>query len=166
MPADGGWAYVEVTNVENEDDKAYLDWMGKPTFHQTFGPGSLEDINLERWAAAGGGPGQARVSGTFKVYCGNGQEHTFEVESGIIPTDVFEDYLANATAVDPDTDREYAVHSIVDEIISEEWSDPCEIEITPTCDLCGEQWEDGGEGEDWNGETGNHFTCEAEAKAK
>jgi hypothetical protein len=31
---------------------------------------------------------------------------------------------------------------------------------TPTCDLCGEPWEEGEEGEDWNGETGCHRTCE------
>lgn len=36
-----------------------------------------------------------------------------------------------------------------------------EPEVTPTCDICGEEWEDGGEGEDWNGETGNHHSCEA-----
>jgi hypothetical protein len=32
--------------------------------------------------------------------------------------------------------------------------------VTPRCDLCGEAWEDGGEGEDWNGDTGNHRSCE------
>lgn len=36
----------------------------------------------------------------------------------------------------------------------------------PTCDYCDEQWEDGGEGEDWNGDTGCHYSCEAEAKGK
>lgn len=35
---------------------------------------------------------------------------------------------------------------------------------TPKCDLCGEPFEDGGEGEDWNGDTGNHFSCEREAR--
>lgn len=34
-------------------------------------------------------------------------------------------------------------------------------EVTPICDICNEPWEDGGEGEDWNGETGNHKSCEA-----
>lgn len=33
-------------------------------------------------------------------------------------------------------------------------------EANPTCDHCGEPWEEGGEGEDWNGETGNHRSCE------
>ena len=37
-------------------------------------------------------------------------------------------------------------------------------ETVPTCDLCGEPWEDGGEGEDWNGDTGNHVSCEAHEK--
>jgi hypothetical protein len=36
-------------------------------------------------------------------------------------------------------------------------------EVVPTCDICGEQWEDGGEGEDWNGETGNHLSCEQDS---
>lgn len=36
-------------------------------------------------------------------------------------------------------------------------------EILPTCDICNEPWEDGGEGEDWNGETGNHISCEENA---
>lgn len=33
-------------------------------------------------------------------------------------------------------------------------------EAAPVCDICGEEWEDGHEGEDWNGETGCHRTCE------
>lgn len=34
-------------------------------------------------------------------------------------------------------------------------------EFPPTCDLCGKQ--DGPGEPDWNGETGNHVTCEREA---
>lgn len=37
-------------------------------------------------------------------------------------------------------------------------------DAVPTCDHCGEQWEDGGEGEDWNGDTGCHYSCEAEQR--
>lgn len=33
-------------------------------------------------------------------------------------------------------------------------------DVTPTCDICGEEWDEGGEGDDWNGETGNHYSCE------
>ena len=38
--------------------------------------------------------------------------------------------------------------------------DPNDDDVTPRCDICNEYWEDGGEGEDWNGETGNHKSCE------
>lgn len=38
-------------------------------------------------------------------------------------------------------------------------------QVTPTCDICGEEWEQGGEGEDWNGDTGNHVSCESEVGA-
>ena len=43
--------------------------------------------------------------------------------------------------------------------IEEDARDP---EPVPTCDHCGEPWEDGGEGDDWNPETGCHFSCEAQ----
>ena len=33
-------------------------------------------------------------------------------------------------------------------------------EPLPQCDICGEYWHDGWEGEDWNGDTGNHVSCE------
>jgi hypothetical protein len=36
-------------------------------------------------------------------------------------------------------------------------------DVEVTCDLCGEPQHDGEAGEDWNGETGCHFSCEAEA---
>jgi len=42
----------------------------------------------------------------------------------------------------------------------------CGVDVTPTCDICGEEWEDGGEGEDWNGDTGNHHSCEARDDAR
>lgn len=35
-----------------------------------------------------------------------------------------------------------------------------DVEVTPRCDFCDEPFEDGGEGEDWNGDTGNHLSCE------
>jgi len=35
-------------------------------------------------------------------------------------------------------------------------------EITPTCDICGKP--DGAGVPDWNGETGNHASCETDAK--
>lgn len=49
------------------------------------------------------------------------------------------------------------------EVASPVVPDEPDVEATPTCDLCGGEWEDGGEGEDWNGETGNHVSCEAQA---
>ncbi len=33
-------------------------------------------------------------------------------------------------------------------------------EDLPICDICQEPWEDGGDGEDWNDETGCHLSCE------
>jgi hypothetical protein len=38
------------------------------------------------------------------------------------------------------------------------------FERTPTCDICGQAWDDGGGGvPDWNIETGNHRSCESKA---
>lgn len=41
---------------------------------------------------------------------------------------------------------------------------PCHltIEVTPTCDICGRP--DGAGVPDWNGETGNHLSCEIDVK--
>ena len=39
----------------------------------------------------------------------------------------------------------------------------CRAEVEPTCDICGRHMEDSRAGfadADWNGETGNHETCE------
>jgi hypothetical protein len=36
-------------------------------------------------------------------------------------------------------------------------------DVTPTCDICHEEWD---ESPDWNGDTGNHLSCEARAAAR
>lgn len=59
--------------------------------------------------------------------------------------------------------REYALADDMLDEIATFLSHGCQVFITddgivPTCDLCsGPQW---AEGDDWNGETGNHHSCE------
>lgn len=59
---------------------------------------------------------------------------------------------------------------LMNETDAEEWAYGHDCEVTPRCDLCGEPDLQQANGEwlapDWNGETGNHLTCEAEAARK
>ena len=81
----------------------------------TFGPGRLESIRLtHRTRHIGFTRDQVRARGTYRVYCGAGNDHTVTINSGWLDT-------ADVEALDDD--------DIASELIEQEledWSDPCD----------------------------------------
>lgn len=115
------WDVREVTFAEDPHDAAPY------TTRFTFGPGRLEDISLEMWRDL-----TVRVSGQYRIYCGNGQEHPFSVDSGFISQVDWAQYIRHEVETHPRASgidvRYEAVGHVIEEILGEEWSDPCEIE--------------------------------------
>jgi hypothetical protein len=92
----------------------------------TFGPGKLESIELKMWRDE-----SVKVVGGYPIYCGNGTCHEFAVDSGIIDKEDWYTYVGMARSLhiklDDDDIRYDAVSQIIEEILDEEWSDPCEV---------------------------------------
>lgn len=96
----------------------------------SFGPGSLESIRLERRRfGARRFPNdvqlQARVRGTFRMYCGNGNEHTATITGGWY-TVAWPQHPQRAidtqyTFMDADA----LAHELIADVL-DDWTDPCE----------------------------------------
>ena len=94
----------------------------------TFGPGSLESLHLKLWRENDAEQVTARLTGGYRVYCGNGNEHTVEIEvDHSVPTtnflgrQIWRVYHLGDDVGDPE--------SIARELLEfalEDWSDPCE----------------------------------------
>lgn len=87
-----------------------------------FGPGSLESIRLERRVVGArlfpdSKHLDARVRGTYRVYCGAGNDHTTTIRGPwlTVRLDTTNDF----------TDADALAHELV-EFELEDWSDPCE----------------------------------------
>ena len=79
----------------------------------TFGPGSMESITLYERKHVGGP--QARVEGTFTIYCGMGNTHTVDING---PWG-FRDHLDHLDDVE-DEARQLVEYEL------EDWFDPCQ----------------------------------------
>lgn len=81
----------------------------------TFGPGRLEDIKLwSRGVVYQMGIREYRIDGTFRVYCGNGNEHIVDVSTKYVVDDSL--WLKPADEV-----AEMLLEGQL-----EDWTDPCE----------------------------------------
>ena len=81
-----------------------------------FGPGLMETWVLTSWVTPGHGR-MVRLRGTYPVYCGMGNEHSF-------PMDIrskLEDTMREANGSDDPTDVALALSGWA----MEDWSDPC-----------------------------------------
>jgi hypothetical protein len=99
----------------------------------TFGPGSLEDVEVRLWAVAGshGARMRARVSGTYRVYCGNGSEHvvTFSETSDAWRVNRQSDEFARRVWDLADRRTQDAAEPVARMAVDwalEGWDDPCE----------------------------------------
>jgi hypothetical protein len=95
----------------------------------TFGPGSLESIRLERRRYnAKRDPEniqlQGRVRGTYRVYCGNGNEHTVTINGPWI-TVSWSLYPSWSDTEHDFTDADALARELIERVL-EGWSDPCE----------------------------------------
>lgn len=107
-----------------------------------FDPGSLESVELRMWVVPGSRYGvqspliKARAMGSYRVYCGNGWEHSTDIDEQHLfdlerPSDQVEERLAAAWARgDEDAARDAADQLV--EWALEDWADPC--------DEVGEEW--------------------------
>lgn len=116
---EGGWAVTEMAHTEDFHD------LAPAMYHRTFGPGKLEAIDLRVWA-----DGVARITGAFLVFCGNGNRHEFTVDSGYIQRFDWalildQSQLAHGTWSFDDVQYD-AVGRVVEDVVGEEWTDPCE----------------------------------------
>jgi hypothetical protein len=108
--------------------EAILSGPAKPT---TFGPGSLESIHLERRRRRPGTDAErleARVTGTFRIYCGAGNEHTQQIQSEWLVVE----WVPGAGGTKGDTQHDFTdadalAHELVEAAL-EDWSDPCEVD--------------------------------------
>lgn len=99
----------------------------------TFGPGSLESIRLERRVTGArryhfDRHVDARVRGTFRVYCGNGNEHTATIAGQWSIVSYPERPHARGVETVADfTNADELAHELV-QMELEGWTDPCEVE--------------------------------------
>jgi len=88
----------------------------------TFGPGYLESVTLHRRGVRLGGRPviQVRITGTVRVYCGEGWEHQASVRTRYQPQ-------ADFARSDAGTgqDRDYALAHDLVEVALSDWTDPC-----------------------------------------
>ena len=96
----------------------------------TFGPGSLEDLSLYTYFRTVGerdddpriAPSGYKLTGTYRVYCGMGNEHTVKVNIAAKARQLASVHGMPRQLVDPDSiAREMVEWSL------EGWSDPCEL---------------------------------------
>jgi hypothetical protein len=104
----------------------------RPTTTFRFGPGSLEALTLTVWAGteANGRRAAARVSGNYRVYCGQGNEHQVAIAESYSGSE--DDakrsgnvYLLFRCACGDAS----AAHSLAAEAVEaalDNWADPCE----------------------------------------
>lgn len=92
----------------------------------TFGPGSLERLVLERRGVRlddGHPQVQARLSGVYVVYCGEGWDHQVPIATDWVPTSDLGPFS------DRDTSewRDREAHALVEVALSD-WADPCQAD--------------------------------------
>jgi len=101
-----------------------------------FGPGRYESLVLKTWISKHDGSNKritGRLEGTYTVYCGEGNEHDFEVKEDIV-------YWASETGPDTDALLLFEIHNLLTTVDApyelagrivnyalEDWSDPCEV---------------------------------------
>ncbi len=95
----------------------------------TFGPGSLENIELRTWVSRREGGAtrmKGKIEGTYTVYCGMGWEHDVDIDIDL-----------GAWSNESDSESLFDAHEghnafffIAQEIEYdlEDWVDPCELE--------------------------------------
>lgn len=101
----------------------------------TFGPGSLEDLTLSLWHRKQSNTIEAKLVGTYRIYCGNGGDHVEYVEArhsydagrtrGRAPGDGGEAADAYHGTGDVGTARRHIAEQLV-QWGTEDWSDPCD----------------------------------------
>lgn len=100
----------------------------------TFGPGSLESLFLKTHTMKSepgfGKQVSARLSGTYRVFCGMGSEHTVEVDERVTIWDTehrdgLAEQVAKAHAESDDVAIAEVTWRLLDWTLSV-WSDPCD----------------------------------------
>ena len=97
----------------------------------TFGPGSMESLELKVWTKRRVGDMRqirASLKGTYYVYCGMGYEHTHEVNETDGAWDGERDSYALDVigARDGDLDATERLAQFMLDGSLEDWSDPCQ----------------------------------------
>ncbi len=89
----------------------------------TFGPGSLESIELrKRFRHVGFTRPQVRAVGFFTIYCGMGNDHSVRVDSGYVDT---ADVVAN---VHGSSVNDEDLAAVLVDWSTDDWSDPCDAD--------------------------------------
>lgn len=100
-----------------------------------FDPGSLESVELRMWVVprtsrSDWGPLiMARATGSYRVYCGSGWEHSADIDERHLfdlqrPSDQIEERLAAAWNRDDSDAASDATHQLVEWAL-EDWTDQC-----------------------------------------
>lgn len=107
--------------------------MAHTTTH-TFGPGSLEDVKLKSWVSKREGDARRitlTLTGTFRVYCGYGYEHTVKIDirDGAWTTEVGQWTTDIVAAHGGDDEAAWKLTDVLIQMaLDEGWEDPCEAE--------------------------------------
>lgn len=95
----------------------------------TFGPGSLESIRLERRRRRPRTDAErleARVVGTFRIFCGAGNDHTQTIRSEWAVVEWVPGKGGTKGDTEHDfTDADALAHELIEGTL-EGWTDPCE----------------------------------------
>lgn len=106
-----------------------------------FGPGSLEDLVLKTWVSKRENYDLYRVTGrlegNYRIYCGEGNEHDFEVKEDI---GYWNSEIVYGDGLESDSFLLFEVHNLsasldakwalAERILSyalTDWDDPCEV---------------------------------------
>ena len=106
-----------------------------------LGPGQYESMTFKTWVSKVDGYGRERITGrlegTYTVYCGEGNEHDFEVKEDM---SFWNNEIAYGDGLESDSFLLFEIHHAMDSVNAvyeiagrlagyalEDWSDPCEV---------------------------------------
>ena len=104
--------------------------MPVTTVH-TFGPGSLEDVELKSWVAKKQGVSRQiklTLKGTFRVYCGYFTEHTvpIDIRDGAWDTEAGQYTRDIVSSHRGDEDAAWKLTDVLIQLtLDDTWEDPC-----------------------------------------
>ncbi len=109
--------------------------------HHRFGPGQYESLVFKTWVTKVEGFGRQRVTGrlegTYTIYCGEGNEHDFDVKEDI---SFWNTEIQAEAGFESDSFLLFEIHNFINKVDAiyeiagrlvnyalEDWSDPCEV---------------------------------------